>query len=399
MIYRNFSAPSRGFTQFSHELIRHPRLSSHAVRLLTWQLSLPENARENLSRTAERAGIGGDAFTKAKRQLIAEGFVHERRVQVVGGRWVTQQLVSNVPLSCEQAVKIFARDPRLLHRAPVNPQVAPGPRNPAAGSPVSPSTGGHPEKYFWENNSNLPAFPEEPEATAAAEGEEEVEKVEEETPAEPEAAEVPEEPEAAEAPEAAETPKAAEVVTPAAPDESPSLEEARTLVGVLPILSPTLRRIPPGMRDELTRLAARWLDAGYTSADIHAHVLRGLPGDGTRVHRPGGLVRYLLREVPPRTLPRPTPPPSAPPSSAPQPSAPSPSASQPSGARSSGSRLSPRLQGARECSGFHTQSMLFRPVADETHCRECTAEEWHGTLHGYPPPHTVREAPGRAGTE
>ncbi|MGW5784431.1 hypothetical protein ACWEWK_10605 [Streptomyces sp. NPDC003757] len=80
MIYRHFIAPPRSFTQFSHDLIRHPRLSSDAVRLLTWQLSLPPGTRESLSRTAERARIGGCAFTRAKRQLKDEGFVHERRL-------------------------------------------------------------------------------------------------------------------------------------------------------------------------------------------------------------------------------------------------------------------------------------------------------------------------------
>ncbi|MFC8584539.1 hypothetical protein ACFUGD_08300 [Streptomyces sp. NPDC057217] len=301
MIYRNFNAPSRGFTPFSHELIRHPRLSSHSVRLLTWQLSLPENARETLSRTAERAGIGGDAFTKAKRQLIAEGFVHERRVQVVGGRWVTQQLLSNVPLSREQAVKIFARDARLLHRAPASPQVVPGDGNPVAGAPAHPPTGGHPEEDLQEKTSHLP------DAGGSGGGGP-----------------------ASEASRSVEEPR--------------RLEDARALVGALPLLSPALRRIPPGMRDELARLAARWLEAGYTSADVHEHVLHGLPGTGTPVHRPGGLVRYLLREVPPREVPPPV---------------------------SEGPRLSARLAGARECAGEHVQPMLFRPVADEAYCREC----------------------------
>ncbi|MCX4982513.1 hypothetical protein [Streptomyces sp. NBC_00572] len=39
---------------------------------------------------------------------------------------------------------------------------------------------------------------------------------------------------------------------------------ARALVAGFPILSPHLRRVPPGMRDELGLLAARWLDAGQT---------------------------------------------------------------------------------------------------------------------------------------
>ncbi|WP_240449983.1 hypothetical protein [Streptomyces sp. S1] len=191
MIYRHFNAPSHGFTPFSHELIRHPRLSSHSVRLLTWQLSLPDNARETLSRTAERAGIGADAFTKAKRQLIAEGFVHERRVQVAGGRWVTQQLLSNVPLSREQAVKIFVRDPRLLHRSPASPQVVPGDGNPATGAPAHPPTGGHPEEELQEKTSHLPDGDGEP-----------------------------------------------------APEDPRPLEDARALVGALPLLSPALRHIP-----------------------------------------------------------------------------------------------------------------------------------------------------------
>ncbi|MFD6812473.1 hypothetical protein ACFWEN_43280, partial [Streptomyces anthocyanicus] len=128
-------------------------------------------------------------------------------------------------------------------------------------------------------------------------------------------------------------------------EESPRLEEARALVGALPLLSSALRHIPRGMRDELARLAARWLDVGHTPADVHQHILRGLPGAGTPVHRPGGLVRHLLRDVPPRELPSP---------------------------RIPEGRLSVRLEGTRECAGDHTQPMLFRPVGDETHCAACT---------------------------
>ncbi|WP_329279182.1 hypothetical protein [Streptomyces sp. NBC_00691] len=301
MIYRHFNAPSHAFSQFSHEIIRHPRLTSDAVRLLTWQLSLPQNARESLSSTAQRARIGGCAFTRAKRQLKEEGFVHERRVQGPGGRWTTQQLVSSTPLTAGEAAKLLARTPLPACTEPVTPQVAPSPRKPAAGRPTTPSTGGHPDEDLKEDTSHLPAEP------AAA--------------------------------------------VDSAPT-SPHAEDARALVGALPLLSPALRHIPPGMRDELTRLAARWLDAGHSSADVHEHVLRGLPGAGTPVHRPGGLVRHLLRDVPPRVLP--TPPPSAP------------------------IRLSVRLEGARECAGHHTQPMLFRPLADETLCAECAAPAREG---------------------
>lgn len=277
VIYRHFNAPSRGFSQFSHELIRHPRLSSDAVRLLTWQLSLPQGARESLSRTAERARIGACAFARAKRQLKEEGFVHERRMQGAGGRWVTQQLVSSVPLTAAQAAKLLGREPV------ASPQVVPSPRKPAVGEPVTPSTDRHPKKDPEEDTPNPP---------------------------------------------------------PAA-QESPRIDDARAVIGTLPALSPALRHIPPGMRDELARLAARWLDAGHTSSDIHEHIQRCLPGAGTLVQRPGGFVRYLLRDVPAKELPRPA------------------------------NRLSPRLEGARECAGDHTQPMLFRPLGDETHCPQC----------------------------
>ncbi|WP_405856195.1 hypothetical protein OG361_22590 [Streptomyces sp. NBC_00090] len=356
MIYRNFIAPSRAFSQFSHEIIRHPRLDSHAARLLTWQLSLPSHARETLSETAKRARIGACSFNAAKRQLKAEGYLHERRVQGAGGLWATQQLVSSSPLRPEEAAKIFARMPVAVGTDRVFPQVAPEPRKrdagtPAAGCPVSPSTDGHPGKDPGEDTSNLP-----PGAEAGAEPEGEVGagvEAEAEVEAGPEVG-VDSGPEVGvdagpevgvdAGPEADAGPLPELPPPPAPAPDDPRLEEARALVGALPLLSPALRHIPPGMRDELALLVARWLAAGHTSADVHEHVLRGLPGAGTPVHRPGGLVRYLLRAVPPRAVP------------------PAPRAG-----------LSPRLEGAQECaSGLHTQPMLFRPaVAGQTLCPAC----------------------------
>ncbi|MFF9148816.1 hypothetical protein ACF1BN_28570 [Streptomyces sp. NPDC014861] len=304
VIYRNFIAPSRAFTRFSHEIIRHPRLSSDAVRLLTWQLSLPQDAREPLSRTAERARIGACAFGTAKRQLKAEGFVHERRVQIGGGRWMTQQLVSSRPLSAGEAAKILAGMPAYAGEGtaprPATPQVAPSDGIPAAGAPVRQAADGHPQQEPTAGKTSL-------------------------------------------LPAAAPT-------APAVAEPAPS-DEARAVIGALPVLSPALRHVPPGMRDELARLAARWLEAGHTPADVCAHIRSGLPKDGTPVLRPGGLVRYLLREVPelvPPPLPGPVPPP---PSPAPP--------------------VSTRLAGMRECEGRHDQAYLFRPVGDEDLCPRC----------------------------
>ncbi|MFI2505389.1 hypothetical protein [Streptomyces sp. NPDC018972] len=307
MIYRHHIAPPRAFTQFSHDLIRHPRLSSDAVRLLTWQLSLPDGAREPLSRTAERARIGACAFTRAKRQLKEEGFVHERRLQGPGGHWITQQLVSNVPLSAAEAAKILARMPVHVPDAPASPQLTPSARVPAAGAPTPPPTDGHPRKDPRENTSHPPAEPErQPDSTT----------------------------------------------------EPKPTEAARTLVAALPHLSPDLRRIPRGMHDELARLVSRWLAAGHAPTAVRTHILRGLPDDGTPVHRPGGLLRHLLRDVPPAPT--------------------STSSSLPAEHPALG-RPSSRLSTLRECEGDHVQATLFRPTGDETLCRRCLTS---------PPPHT-----------
>ncbi|WP_314611918.1 hypothetical protein [Streptomyces stackebrandtii] len=312
MIYRNFIAPSRDFTQLANRIIRHPRLNSDAARILNWQLSLPGHSRQTLSETAKRARIGACSFNQAKRQLKAEGYVHERRVQGEGGLWATQQLVSSEPLRAHEAAKIFGSLPFRAGVERVFPQMAPSATVPAAGHPVAPPTDGHPEKDPWEDTSILPPEVDEPEP----EPEDEPEPVDEPEPGH----------------ESADEPGCSQ------------LDEARALVGALPLLSPSLRHIPPGMRDELTQLVAHWLAAGHTSADVHQHVLRGLPGAGIPVHRPGGLVRYLLRHVPPLH--------EAPPAGPP--------------------RLSPRLEGTQECAGRHTQPMLFRPVAEgQTLCPEC----------------------------
>ncbi|MFJ9717130.1 hypothetical protein ACIRPQ_14495 [Streptomyces sp. NPDC101213] len=327
MIYRHHIAPPRAFTQFSHDLIRHPRLSSDAVRLLTWQLSLPEGACDSLSRTAERANIGATAFTRAKRQLKDEGFVHERRVQGPGGHWTTQQLVSNVPLNSAEAAKLLARTPvgpgGDIIGERVSPQVAPSRRHPAAGEPTAPLSDGHPDADTRRDTSHRP--PEPPERTA---------------------------------------PVAAEPARPGRPGPATDqfLEEAHALASGYRDLDPALRGIPRAMDAELTDLTACWLAAGHPPTAVRTHILRGLPDD-TTVRRPGGLLRHLLREVPPA--------PAATPSARTADTLRSEPPAPP--VHPTGPRLSARLTGARECEGPHTQTRLFRPIGEESLCPECTA--------------------------
>ncbi|MFJ9178815.1 hypothetical protein [Streptomyces sp. NPDC102360] len=129
------------------------------MRLLTWQLSLPAEASDSLSKTAEKAGLGKCAFLRAKRQLKAEGFLHEWRVQGQRGRWETVQLVSSVPLTEDEAVAV--RDDG----------AAPAGDRPAVGGPNRPAVGRHPKaEDLGVNTSTPPAAAAEsaPETDAAA---------------------------------------------------------------------------------------------------------------------------------------------------------------------------------------------------------------------------------------
>lgn len=138
---RHAIAPARFFSQVPNEIIRHPRLSSDAVRLLTWQLSLPADAADSLSKTAQSAGIGKAAFLRAKRQLKDEGYVHEWREQVERGRWRTRQLVSNVPLSRDEAARVSSGSSQVG-----SSQVGPTDVVPAVGAPTGRDVGRLPDQ-------------------------------------------------------------------------------------------------------------------------------------------------------------------------------------------------------------------------------------------------------------
>ncbi|MEV4433994.1 hypothetical protein [Streptomyces sp. NPDC049555] len=103
---RHVTAPERFYTQVPNEILRHPRLSAQAVRILTWALSLPDPSAVSLSEVGLRAGIKKTAYTRAKQELIQEGYVHEWPRQGARGRWATEQLVSNVPLTPDEAVAV-----------------------------------------------------------------------------------------------------------------------------------------------------------------------------------------------------------------------------------------------------------------------------------------------------
>jgi hypothetical protein len=341
VICRNFIAPTRAFTRLANEIIRHPRLSSDAIRLLTWQLSLPPGAAETLEDTAKRANIGGSAFSRAKQQLMAEGYVFQQRLPAEKGRWYTGLVISSVPLRPGEAMKILKAAPPQgkTTTVRVSPQVAPSGRFPAVGGPTTRPTGG-PSLQNTEEKEKTPHHPAAPQDVP----EDLPEDVREDMSDAPV-----DDADTSAAQDAVRGDEADGGAEPAAE----ALERARAVVEAFPALDPDLHGIPRAMRPELTRLTARWLAAGHTPADVRTHVLRSLPSDGTPVRRPGGLLRYLLTEVPPvRGATRtPTTP----------------------GEASPGVRPL-RVQPLRECEGArHDHPVMFRPARGESLCPGCLA--------------------------
>ncbi|MGW1073240.1 hypothetical protein [Streptomyces sp. NPDC002537] len=151
---RHVIAPTGFFSQISNEILRHPRLSSDAVRLLTWQLSLPDGVDEPLSKTAQQAGIKKTALTRAKRELAAEGYFHEWRQQGSDGLWTTRQLISSVRLTADQAVAV--RDGGDLPAEPEPEAGEPAVSPPAVGPPTGRSVGRSHENTEGETTSHPP---------------------------------------------------------------------------------------------------------------------------------------------------------------------------------------------------------------------------------------------------
>jgi hypothetical protein len=189
------------------------------------------------------------------------------------------QLVSNVPLTAEEAAVVHSAEGFPAGGAgAVSPQVTPSGQDRAAGQPTGRTIGRHPEPNTRENTSHHPARANSEMADA-----------------DPGIPRPEDRPEGEQAPE----PPAADHLVP----DSPAAQ-ARSFIGELPGLDPRLL-VPRGMVAELIDLAARWLEAGHRLADARTAVRSGLPGRDQTIRKPGGLVRYLLRDVPP-VLPTPT---------------------------------------------------------------------------------------------
>ncbi|MDH6135513.1 hypothetical protein P3T37_004929 [Kitasatospora sp. MAA4] len=152
----NFIAPER-YVRASHDIVRHPRLRATAKTLLLWALSLPPGSRDTILTLGNRMPEGRTAVSRARSQLIEEGYLHVRRTQhPTRGTWTTRLLISSVPLT----------DPDQIAAAwnGVDGAV----RKPTLGEPGRREVGTSPLGKKNEENTALPA-----EGEAEGEGEDE----------------------------------------------------------------------------------------------------------------------------------------------------------------------------------------------------------------------------------
>ncbi|MEU2514292.1 hypothetical protein [Streptomyces syringium] len=292
-----------------NEIIRHPRLSSDAVRLLTWALSLPDEALEPLSKTAQRAAIGKSAFTRAKRELVAEGFLHEWRRQTDGGRWVTEQMISNLPLKPAEAEA--ARDGR------------PSVQSPATGEPNRRTVGRSlkkTEKKTYNPPTPTPAPADEPEATAD------------------------------EAPAAAGREGEGSSTTTQSPIctvPQPLVERGGLALAAVAHAEPRLRLSGRDVA-ALAPVAGEWFQRGGGLPDLREALTSGLPDV---VHSPAALVRNRLTRK--------------------MPAVPTFAEQREGDRRAAATAAGPRVAEMQECAGDHVQPRLFRPVDGESLCSSC----------------------------
>lgn len=313
---RHVIAPSSGWTKAPHTVVRDRRLNSDAKVLLLYVQGLPDSATDRpLGELAGKLEMKGRPYQLAKKQLVEHGYLHEWRAQGEGGRWATDQLFTNTPLTSAEARIVRATLEPDGGRAPGVAAAVPPPstRRPTVGRPTSRTAGSYEpeEDHSDKTTPHPPSEAERPEARLA----------EAETEAEAEA----------EAEGALPGPRPAP-----APHPASQLAKAERL---LLSLRHTRRDLLLGVREArgLAVEAVKWLEGGLPEGDLRQALLADPPETGVR--SAVGFLRHRLIQKCPVT-PRQAPPPPPP---------------------------------AREliaCVG-EGEEHVFRPLGDETRCVDC----------------------------
>lgn len=332
---RHVIAPSSGWTKAPHTVVRDRRLNSDAKVLLLYVQGLPDSATDRpLGELAGKLEMKGRPYQLAKKQLVEHGYLHEWRAQGEGGRWATDQLFTNTPLTRAEARTVRARLEPEGGRSPGVAAAVPPPsvRQPTVGRPTSRTAGGYEpeEDHSDKTTPHPPSEAERPEARLAeAEAAALAETAEAEAGAAAEAAE--EETEAEAEAEGRPGPRPA-----SAPHPSSQLAQAERL---LLSLRHSRRDLLLGVREArgLAVEAVKWLEGGLPEGDLRQALLADPPETGVR-SAVGFLRHRLIQKCPVTPLPAPPPPPPA-----------------------------------REliaCAG-EGEEHVFRPLGDETQCVDC----------------------------
>ncbi|MFJ9529458.1 MULTISPECIES: hypothetical protein [unclassified Streptomyces] len=283
--------PPRGYTKVPNGLVRQSRLGSDAKILVMYVQGLPEGDRDKaLSEHARDLHFTGRRYQKAKTELVASGYLHEKRETVAGGRWRTVQVFSNFPLTDDQAARLRAGVPadgyELVSTGPV-----PTAHFPTVGAPSGPVVGGllPADEELGKNESHPPT------EAGSGDGEQDGQ----------------EEPEGPGGLEGAASEEASEGLL-EEPSDGPEVAVAER---VLLSLRHEQRQLHLGVREArtLAGLAAEWLRRGVTAADLRRALCSGLPVEGVRT-AVGFLAHRLREKLPaaPESVPAPQPPPPPP---------------------------------------------------------------------------------------
>ncbi|WP_328399219.1 hypothetical protein OHS70_20370 [Streptomyces sp. NBC_00390] len=266
---RHAIAPSARFVKASHDVVRHRRLNSDAKILILLVQGLPEKDVEKaLSKHAEDLGWTNRQYQKAKKLLVEHGYLHEWQWQGDRGRWCTDQLMSNVTLTREEASGIRSGAER--PPAPPETKAAPPEDEPPTDEPPvveGPAVGGAGPRDVGD----------------------------------------------------APVKKNREKNTPHPPTEAPpaplvqGAPEVAVAERVLLSLRHTHRELLLGVREArgLAEAAAEWLRRGFSVAELRQALTSGLPPEGVR--SAAGFLRHrLVHKLPAPAAPEGPPPVAAP---------------------------------------------------------------------------------------
>ncbi|MFD8728060.1 hypothetical protein [Streptomyces sp. NPDC059611] len=272
---RHAIAPPSGWTKAPHTVVRSRRMNSDAKILLLYVQGLLDSATGRpLGELAQKLEMKGRSYQQAKRQLVEHGYFHEWRSQGDGGRWATEQLLSNTPLTRDEARAVRAKlapEAGRLTQSEREPCPPPSAQFPTVGEPTRRPVGGY-EPEEEHGGENTPHPPSEPAGRPAPT-------------------------------------QAAEAPPPSHP--SPQLTRAER---VLLSLRHSRRELLLGVGEARTLAveAAKWLERGLTESELR-HALLAEPPEGGVRSAFGFLGHRLTHKCPvppaPAAPPEPPPPP------------------------------------------------------------------------------------------